>query len=103
MNLHSLRYVQGRVYQICSLLFLLPLLVALFYREFMEALLSFGLLAAGLFLLGSLMTLKRPDKVRLRASEGMVITFFTWLSLSLVSALAYVLSGKIPYLVAAYF
>ena len=103
MNFHWLRYVQGRVYQICSLLFLLPLLVALFYQEFMEALMSFGLLAAGLFLLGSLMTLKRPDKIRLRASEGMVITFFTWLSLSLVSALAFVLSGQIPSLVDAFF
>lgn len=103
MNLSSLRYVQGRIFQICSLLFLLPLLVALFYQELAGALLSFGLVAAGLLLLGSLMTLRRPAKLRLRISEGMVITFLTWLSISLASALAFMLSGQISSFVDAFF
>ncbi len=91
------------MFQISSLLFLLPVLVALFYRETVEALLSFGLVAAGFFLLGSLLALGKPAKLRLRASEGMAITFLTWLSVSLVSAAALMLAGEIPGFVDAFF
>lgn len=103
MNFSSFRYVQGRMFQICSLLFLLPVLVALFFRETREALLSFGLVAVGLFLLGTLLAVGRPDKLRLRASEGMAITFLTWLSVSLVSAAAFMLAGEIPGFMDAFF
>lgn len=103
MNLHSLCYAQGRIYQICSLLFMAPLLVAFFFGETMQALRSFGLVAAGLICLGSLMTLKKPRKLRLRAAEGMVITFLTWLSVSLAGALAFMLAKEIPSFVNAFF
>jgi len=103
LNFHSLCYAQGRIYQICSLLLLAPLVVALFFGEILAALLSFGLVAVGLFVLGTLMTLKKPKKIRLRASEGMVITFLTWLSISLAGALAFILAGEIPGFVNAFF
>lgn len=103
MNFHSLCYAQGRICQICSLLFAVPLVVALFFGETLPALQSFGVVAAGLFVLGTLMTLKKPHKLRLRASEGMVITFLTWLSVSLAGALAFMLAGEIPGFVDAFF
>ncbi|HPX93619.1 MAG TPA: TrkH family potassium uptake protein [Bacillota bacterium] len=103
MNFNSVRYVQGRIFQICSLLLLLPLVVALVFGEIKPALQSFGLVAVGFFGLGTLMTLKRPERIRLRASEGMVITFLTWLSASLAGALAFMLAGEIPRFVNAFF
>lgn len=103
MGFATLRFVQGRLLQICSLLFLTPILVAVFYRETLAALMSFGLVAAVLFLLGSLMTLRRPGRVRLRISEGMVTTFMTWLLVSLAGAFAFMLAGEIPSFVDAFF
>ena len=103
MNFNSVRYVQGRIYQICSFLLLVPVLVALFFQEFKAALSSFGLVAVVMLGLGFLMTIKRPETLRLRASEGMVITFLTWLSVSLASALALILTGEISGFVNAFF
>lgn len=103
MNYPSLRYVQGRLIQICSLLFLFPLLVALIYREALEALTSFGLVALVFFCLGSLLTLKRPERIRLRALEGMVLTFSTWLLLSLAGGAAFHMSGQFPSFIDAFF
>jgi len=103
LNGPAMRFVQGRVLQICSLLFLLPLFVAVFYGEGLAALKSFGTAAAALALTGSLMTIKRPPRPGLRAREGMVITCLTWLSISLASAAAFMLSGEIPFFVDAFF
>lgn len=103
MNFNSVRYVQGRIYQVCSFLLLIPLIVALIFGEMRAALTSFGLVAGALFFLGSLMTIRKPDHLRLRASEGMVITFLTWLSISLFGALAMMLAGDIRGFVNAFF
>ncbi len=45
----------------------------------------------------------RPVKLRLRASEGMVITFLTWVLISAASACAFMLAGEIPGFVEAFF
>ena len=103
MNYSSVRFVLSRILQICSVLFLLPIIVALFYGETRLALKSFGLVAVVLFLTASLTSLKRPAKLRLRASEGMVITFLTWVLISAASAFAFMLAGEIPTFVEAFF
>lgn len=103
MNFSSVRYVIGQIYKLCAGLFLIPIVVALFYDETAAALVSFGLPAAGLLLIGAICTIKRPRVLRLRAAEGLVITFLSWLTLSFAGALPFVLSGEIPRLVDAFF
>lgn len=103
MNYSSVRFVLSRILQICSALFLLPIIVALFYGETILALKSFGLVAVILFLSASLASLKKPAKLLLRASEGMIITFLTWLLISVASAFAFMLAGEIPGFVEAFF
>ncbi|NLC25461.1 MAG: TrkH family potassium uptake protein [Fastidiosipila sp.] len=103
MNYSSVRFVLGRIFQICSAFFLLPIIVALFYNETLAALKSFGLVAVILFLIATMMTLNKPEKLRLRASEGMIITFLTWLLISLASAFAFKLTGEISRFIDAFF
>ena len=103
MNYSSVRFALGRILQICAALFLLPLIVALFYGETKSALRSFAVVALVFFLLASLMTLKKPKHLRLRASEGMIITLLTWLIISIASAFAFMLAGEITNFVDAFF
>lgn len=103
MNYSSVRFVLGRIFQICAALFLLPIIVAMFYNETLVALRSFGLVAVVLFLIATLATLKKPEKLRLRASEGMIITVLTWFLISLASAFAFMLAGEISRFIDAFF
>ncbi len=103
MNRRVILYTVGRIIQLEAVLLLLPLAVSLYYREWRCAL-AFAVTAAVAFAIGLLLTLtnKRGDR-RIFARGGLVSVALSWVSLSLIGALPFVLSGDITSYVDAFF
>ncbi len=82
-------------------LILLPIIVALIYGE--KTITAFLIPAAVFLVLGILFMIKKPKGRSYKASEGFVITALSWLLISLVGALPFVISREIPSYVDAFF
>ncbi len=94
MNLSIIRYILGRVLQFLGGFLLLPCIVALIYRE--SAGLIFLAVAVAAFLVGTVITLFKPKNTAFYAREGFVVVSLSWILLSLVGAVPFVLTGEIP-------
>lgn len=94
MNESMIRYILGYVIAIQSILMLLPCLVALIYRE-PEGIhfLSVSLLSAVISLF---MIRKKPADSVFYLKEGCIATSLSWIIMSLLGCLPFVLSGEIP-------
>ena len=95
MNKRVIIYVVGAVLLIESALMLLPLLVAIIYRErtgffFLWTLL--GTAAVG----AAAIWLTRSHRRVMYAKEGLITVSLSWIALSLAGALPFTLSGQIP-------
>ena len=101
MNYKVVINVLGKTLLIAGVLLLLPLIINFIYREAFWQ--SFVYPAAGLILVGLLMSLIRPREKSLLAKEGIVIVALAWLFLSLVGAVPFVISGAIPNYIDALF
>ncbi|MBP5266529.1 MAG: TrkH family potassium uptake protein [Lachnospiraceae bacterium] len=101
MNKSIVRYVLGSVLKLEGILLLLPALTGLIYLE-IEGLvyLMVGALAT---LLGFLLTIHRPKDTVFYLKEGCVTTALSWILLSLVGCLPFVLTGEIPHFINALF
>lgn len=94
MNRAIIRYILGSVLKIEAVLMLLPFIVSLLYRE--QEGLSFLLVAFLSGILGSFMTLKNPKNHVFYLKEGCIITALSWILMSIVGAIPFVLTGEIP-------
>lgn len=101
MNKQMIRYVLGLVLLIEGALLLLPLAVALLYREasWIYFIATIGVCLA----LGGCMTLRKPQRRALFPKDGFVIAALSWIVISLVWALPFCLSGQIPRYIDALF
>ena len=94
MNGSMIRYVLSHIVRIEGLLLFLPCLVALIYRE------QQGGIYAGLglicILLGSFLGMRRPQNNTFYLKEGCITTALSWLVLSAIGALPFVITGEIP-------
>ena len=102
MNYSMIRYVLFRLLRILGLLFILPLLVAIIYREYDSAGVFFVLSAVSL-LFGYIGSRKRPKNTVIFAKEGFSITAVAWIVMSLMGALPFVITGTIPNYIDALF
>ena len=101
MNYRMIFYMIGRLLQMESVLLLLPAAVCLIYGDGgLAALLISAAVAAAA---GTAMTLLRPKNQTIYAKEGFVIVALSWLLLSAVGALPFVISGALPSFVDAFF
>ena len=94
MNGSIVRYILGMVLKLEAVFMLLPALCAAIYRE--ESGIWFVAVAAGSFLIGLLMTLKKPTDTVFYLKEGCAATALSWIFLSLFGCLPFFLSGEIP-------
>ena len=102
MNKRVIVYVLGAVLLIEAALMLLPLLVAVIYREkngwyFLWVLLGAAVLGALALGLGG------RKRSAMYAKEGLIAVALSWLVLLLVGALPFTLSGQIPFYLDAVF
>ena len=102
MNYSMVRYVLFRLLRVLGWLMILPLIVALIYKEYDSAL-SFFALAVVMILAGLLGSIKKPENRVIYAKEGFAITAAAWLVMSCMGAIPFVITGTIPNYVDALF
>ncbi len=102
MNYHIIRYVSGWVIALEGMFMIFPAVIALIYAEFSDMGIFLGC-AAAYALVGFLLIRRRPKKQGFFAKEGFVMVALSWLALSVLGALPFVLSGSIPSFVDALF
>lgn len=101
MNHSIIRYILTRVIEFAGLFLLLPYLVGLLYGE--EERFAYLIVAVSCIVFGFLFKLWKPRSKVFYAREGFVTVSLSWILLSLVGALPFVLTGEIPSYVDAVF
>ncbi len=94
MNSSMVRYILGNVIKLEGLFLLLPCSIAIIYQE-QEGLVYMGM-AAACILLGMLLAWKKPENTVFYLKEGCIATSFSWIILSLLGSLPFMITGEIP-------
>lgn len=94
MNTSIIRYIIGYIMKIEAILMLFPCVVSAIYRE--SEGLWYLLVASLCGIVGILLTLKKPMNSVFYLKEGCVATSLSWLTLSLIGCIPFVLIGEIP-------
>lgn len=101
MNGFFIIYIIGYVLKIEGFLMLAPVLCGIVYGE--QEALGFFLCAAFTFLLGLVLSFKRPKNQVFYAKEGMISVALSWIFMSLFGCIPFVLTGEIPGFTNAFF
>lgn len=103
MNYRAISYTVGRILQLESVLFVIPMIVSLIYRE-SSSIIAFLLSSVIALALGLFLTyiLGKNDKL-IFAKEGFAIVAIAWICLSAVGALPFLISGQIESFADAFF
>ena len=90
MNKSVIRYILGCVLKVEAALLLLPSLVGFIYKE--KQGIAFVIVAALCFILGTIMSFKKPENFLFYLKEGCVATALSWIFLSIFGALPFVIN-----------
>lgn len=101
MNYGIIRYVLGWIIKVEGLLMLLPVLVAMIYKE--KAGFSFLLCAGVSIVAGILLSHKKSKDPSFYAREGFITVALGWIIMSLIGAAPFYISGEIPSYLDAFF
>lgn len=102
MNLYVIAYVLGQVCKCEAGFLMLPMLCAVCYKEW-DLVLVYFLSALICLLVGFFLSLKKPQPLKIRPKEGMAATALSWLVISLLGCLPFLMSGEIPHFADAFF
>ncbi|HBN84118.1 MAG TPA: potassium transporter KefA [Clostridiales bacterium] len=102
MNYAIVTRVLGKLFSIEALLMIPSLIAAIVYKD-QKDIMSFVSTMLILLVVGSLMSLVKPEDKRLHAREGMVIVTVGWIMVSFFGSLPFVFSGSIPSVTNAFF
>lgn len=100
MNYTVVFYILGKILFSLGFLMPVPLVCAIIYSE---PVLPFLMPMALCLCVGFLLSRRTPDDRRMLAREGFVSVGLSWIVMSLVGCLPYILSGAIPNFVDAFF
>lgn len=100
MNYRMVFYSIGQIFKIMGIFILIPIFVAMGYRE---TVLPFIYVAIIFFALGFLLAFKRPKVSNMGSREAIVSIGLAWIVVSLISSLVYIFSGAIKGFVDAFF
>ena len=101
MNYRMIVYIIGQIVRVVGILLLLPVICSMIYND--GSLMAFAIPIAISLVLGTLCTLKKPADTNIFAREGFVTVGLSWIILSLIGALPFVISGAIPSFIDAFF
>lgn len=101
MNIKSVAYVLGWILRLESAFMLLPIVCAAIYGE--SEGMAFLFVAAGALLFSFLFTGVRRRNISFYAREGFVATALSWILMSIVAAIPFMMTGEIPRFVDALF
>lgn len=101
MNIRSILYILGKIVFLIGLLMLIPVAVALIYRE--DIWWIYAAVAAFSITVGAISFRHKKHKLTIRAREGIAIAGLVWFIVSFIGALPFYISGEIPHLLDAVF
>ena len=101
MNYSIILYILGCVLKFESAFLLLPAIVGFIYKE--DEAFSYLFTAALCFIVGAIMSHKKPASKNLFIREGYVTVAASWVIMSIFGAIPFVLTGDIPNYVNALF
>lgn len=101
MNYSIIFNIIGWVIKVQGFLMLLPALVSVIYQEKNSGI--FFSCAVIYYIVGKFLTLKKPKDNRFYAKEGFVAVALSWIVMSLLGAVPFVVSGEIPSVIDAIF
>lgn len=102
MNYRMILYMMGQIFKVVGLFMLLPILVGFIYGE-SHVVTSFGIPLMIFILLGFAFTVKKPKDNSVYSVEGFVSVASSWIGVSAIGALPFVISGEIPKYIDALF
>lgn len=94
MNKRMVAFFLGYVLRIEAALMLLPIVVSVIYWE--EDAIILTAIAVATFVCGMFMSAKKPTNTSFYTREGFVAVSMSWLTLSVIGALPFYLTGSIP-------
>ena len=103
MNYKKLGGILGKIMILEGVLMLLPLLVALIYRESLTNIFSFVIPIAALAVIGALLQIPKPKRDELYQKEAFALVAAVWIVMSLFGAIPFVINKDIPNYVDAFF
>lgn len=102
MNYRMITYIMGQILRIVGLCMLLPLVAGAIYGEH-HIFASFAIPAGITLILSIIFTIKKPKNTAVFSMEGFVSVAASWITMSAIGALPFVISGEIPDYVDAFF
>ena len=94
MNKSMIAYILGWIMKLEGLFMLIPVLVALIYREHNGV--WFAIVAACALAFGTFVTHRKPESNVFYMREGCIATAMSWFIMSVIGCLPFFLSGEIP-------
>ena len=101
MNYSIIIYILGKVIGLESIFLLMPFVVGLIYGE--KEAYAFIIMALVCLILSFLMCRKKPKNFLYFTKEGMTIVALSWIFMSILGAMPFVINGEIPDFVDALF
>ena len=102
MNYKMVRYTLGVLLLFEALFLVVPMITALCFRE-MPSFWASAITALVCLVIAVPFVYKKPKNTSLFAKEGFVIVSLSWLILSAIGALPFIISGSIPNVIDAFF
>lgn len=101
MNYSIIKYVLGLCITTVSALMIFPAIVGAVYME--KSAVVFLICAVSFFIIGRLLSHKKPANKTFYAREGFISVALSWIVISVISAVPFVVSGAIPNAIDALF
>ena len=102
MKYRTLIHTMGNIATVEGLVLIIPLLFAFIYKEMASAI-AFGVTIAIALLVGFLFTRVKKEKRPIVSKDGLIIVTMSWLLMSILGAVPFVISGNIPNYLDAFF
>lgn len=103
MNYGLIRNILGKINLLLATFMILPIFIALYYKEPTINIISFLIPGASLALIGFLMSFFKAKDTRILAREGFVIVGLSWIIMSAFGCIPFIISKEIPNFFNAFF
>lgn len=103
MNIRLVKATLGRILMLEALFMVLPLMVAIYYREDFQNIMAFTLVIATLLILSTIAKRDNVEGLSFGVKDGFGIVALSWIFMSFFGSLPFIISGQIPSLINAIF
>lgn len=100
MNYRMIVYIMGQILRIVGLCMLLPILVGFYYGE-SHVISTFGIPSLITLVISFAFTVAKPKNRSVYSMEGFISVAASWVAMSAIGSLPFVISGEIPHYVDA--